>query len=88
MRLFMEILEFSPLDIGFDMLSIIREYQEVVPYEFDFAREGKMQVRLRLLTWMPPLPWVPSSSGQRCANFLHRSCPFHELRTLLDPSLP
>lgn len=59
MRLFLEILRISPLDIGFDVLSIIREYQEVVPYEFDFAREGCMQVG-----WLTALPLAPLSWRQ------------------------
>jgi hypothetical protein len=47
MRLFSELLEASPLDLGFDVLSLIREYQAIVPFEFDFEREGCMQVEHR-----------------------------------------
>eukprot|EP00873_Tetraselmis_striata_P036537 jgi/Tetstr1/456801/TSEL_043475.t1 len=47
MRLFSELLELSPLDLGFDMLSLIREYQAIVPFEFDFVREGTMQALVK-----------------------------------------
>jgi len=46
MRRVCELLEWAQFDLNFDQVSVMREYEEQVPLEFDFTRERAMLERI------------------------------------------
>ena len=87
-------LEWAKLDLNFDQVSIMQEYEEQVPLEFDFCREGALLQRIgtALRTGQPNgRVLVPALVAERstrrvlCLEFMH-GVPFSALQRAVDPS--
>jgi aarF domain-containing kinase len=87
-------LEWAKLDLNFDQVSIMREYEEQVPLEFDFCREAALLQRIggALRTEQPSgrvlVPGLVAERSTRrvlCLEFMH-GVPFSALQRAVDPT--
>jgi len=87
-------LEWAKLDLNFDQVSIMHEYKEQVPLEFDFCREAELLQRIggALRSGMPGCRVVvPDLVAERstrrvlCLEFM-QGVPFSAMQRAVDPT--